>query len=82
MSRKATGIAAVAGGLAELFVVWGIGAILIAQIAAIVLLFRAFAPGHWLRTLFSLISVCLSGLLLVLVGFFLWSSWFQKHHSF
>jgi hypothetical protein len=82
MSQKATGIGAVAGGLTELFVVWGIGSILIGQVTAIVLLFRAFSPGHWMRSLFSALSICISGLMLLLVGLFLWLSWFQKHHSF
>ena len=83
MSRqRATGIGVLAGGVTELFVVWGIGSILIAQVAAIILMFRAFSPGHWVRTLFSVLSICLSGLMLLLVGLFLWLSWFQKHHSF
>jgi hypothetical protein len=82
MSQKATGIGAVAGGLTELFVVWGIGSVLIGQVAAIVLLFRAFSRGYLVRSLFSVISICLSALMLVLVGLFLWLSWFQKHHSF
>jgi hypothetical protein len=80
--QKATGIGAVAGGLTELFVVWGIGAILIGQVAAMVLLFRAFSPGHWMRSLFSVLSICLSALMLLLVGLFLWLSWFQAHHAF
>ncbi|MGD0567465.1 MAG: hypothetical protein ABSA78_03590 [Candidatus Sulfotelmatobacter sp.] len=80
--QKATGIGAVAGGLTELFVVWGVCAILIGQVTGIVLLFRAFAPGHWMRSLFSILSICLSGLMLLLVGLFMWLSWFQKHHSF
>jgi hypothetical protein len=80
--QKAIGIGAVAGGLTELFVVWGVGAILIAQVTALVFLSRAFSPGHWARSLFSVISICLSGLMLLLVGLFLWLSWFQKHHSF
>ena len=80
--EKATGIGAVAGGLTEIFVVWGIGTILIGQVGAMVLLFRAFSPGHWMRGLFSVLSICLSALMLLLIGLFLWLSWFQKHHSF
>ncbi len=82
IEQKATGIGAVAGGLTELFVVWGIGSILIGQVAAVVLLFRAFSPGHSIRSLFSVLSICLSGLMLLLVGLFLWLSSFQKHQSF
>ena len=44
--QKATGLGVVVGGLTEMFVVYGIGAILISQVAAMVLLFRAFSPGH------------------------------------
>jgi hypothetical protein len=80
--QKATGLGAVAGGLSEIFVLYGIGAILVVQIAAIVLLFRAFSPGHWARSFFSVVSICMSGLMLLLVGFFLWFSWFQTHHNF
>ncbi len=80
--QKATGIGAVAGGLNELFVVWGIGAIFIGQVAAIVLLCRAFSAGHVIRNLFCAVTICLSGMLLLLVGLFLWLSWFQAHHSF
>jgi hypothetical protein len=80
--QKATGIGAVAGGLTELFVVWGIGAILIGQVAAIILLYRAVAAGHWVRNLFSFVSIGLSLLMLLLVGLFLWLSWFQVHHGF
>ena len=80
--QKATGIGAVAGGLTELFVVWGIGAVLIGQVAAIILLFRAFSPGHWMRGLFCVLSICLSALMLLLVGLFFWLSWSQAHHHF
>jgi hypothetical protein len=82
LEQKATGLGAVAGGLSELFVVWGIGAILISQVAAIVLLFRAFSPGYSVRSLFSGLSICFSGLMLLLVGLFFWLSWFQTHHRF
>ncbi len=79
---KATGLGVVAAGLTELFAVFGIGAILVVQVAAIVLLSRAFSPGHWLRSLFSVLSICLSGLMLLLVGFFFWVSWFRSQHNF
>ena len=80
-AQKATGVGALAGGLAELFVVWGIVAILVSQVAAIILLFRAFSPGHWMRSLLSVLSICLSGLMLLLVGLFLWFAWFRSHHT-
>ena len=75
--QKATGIGAVAGGAAELFVVWGIGAMIISQVAAIIWLYRAFSREHWMRNMVSAVSMGLSGLMLVTVGFFLWFAWFQ-----
>jgi hypothetical protein len=81
-NTKATGLTAIAGGLVEVFATWGVVAMLISQVAAIVLLFRAFAPGHWMRGLLGALSICLSGLMLLLVGFFLWMTWFQRHHTF
>jgi hypothetical protein len=80
--QKATGIGVVAGGLSELFMVCGIAAILIGQGAAIALLLKAFSSGHWVRSLLSGLTICMSGLMLVLVGLFFWLSWFQTHHSF
>jgi hypothetical protein len=81
-AQKATGLGAVACGLSESFVWAGIGAILIREFVAIILLCRAFSPGHWLRGLFSALSIRLSGLMLLLLGFFFWLSWFSPHHSF
>jgi hypothetical protein len=80
--QKATGLGAVAGGLSEIFVLYGVSAILVGQVASIFLLFQTFSPGHWVRSLFSVLSICLSGLMLLLVGFFLWFSWFRIHRNF
>jgi hypothetical protein len=75
--QKATGLGAVAGGLVELFVVWGIGTMIITQVAAIIWLCRAFSREYWIRNVVSVLSICLSGLMLVVVCFFLWFAWFQ-----
>jgi hypothetical protein len=80
-SQKATGLGAVAAGLAESFVICGIVAVVIGQVAAIILLLRAFSREHWFRKLFSLLSICMSFLMIVLVGLFLWWSWFQTNHN-
>jgi hypothetical protein len=80
--EKATGLAAVAGGLAEMFVLWGIVAMVIAQVVAIILLFRGFERGHLVRGLFAVVSIGLSGLMLAFVGLFLWMLWFQAHHRY
>lgn len=69
-----------AGGLAESFVVWGVLAMVVAQVAAIVWLAKSFAPEHGLRNLVSVVSIVLSGLMLVLVCLFLAAIWFSAHH--
>jgi hypothetical protein len=79
-TEKAIGLAAVAGGLMETFLLFGLLATFVSQVAAIVLLARAFESGHWLRNLFLAGSLCLSGLMLLLFCAFLWLSWFQTHH--
>jgi hypothetical protein len=80
--QKATGLGAIGAGLTESFLLCGIGAILVGQVTAIVLLFRAFSSGHWLRSSFSVLSIGLSALMFLLVCLFLWFSWFQAHRSF
>jgi hypothetical protein len=75
--QKATGLGAVAGGLSELFVMWGLGSMIISQVAALVWLCRAFSREHWVRNVVSALSICLSGLMLVIVCFCLWFAWFQ-----
>ena len=78
-NSKATGLAVVVVGFAELFVVWGIVAMLVGQVLAIVLLIRTFSAEHWMRTLFSFMSILMSALMLVLVGLFLWAAWYESH---
>jgi hypothetical protein len=69
---KATGLGAVAGGIAEAYVTAGLILMLIVPVAAIVLLGRSFSRGHGMRTLFSVLAICWSGLLLSLYGFAAW----------
>jgi hypothetical protein len=77
---KATGIAAIAGGLGGAFALWGIIGMVVAQIAAIVWLGKSFAPEHSLRNLVSVLSIVVSGLMLVLVCLFLAAIWVSSHH--
>jgi hypothetical protein len=35
-----------------------------------------------MQNLFSVLSICLSGLMPLFVGPFLWLMWFQTHHRF
>ncbi len=74
VSEKATGLAAIAGGLVEFFSTFGLAATLVFEVAAIILLLRAFSRGRPAHALFSLISICCSGLMLTILGFFYGSS--------
>ncbi len=69
---KATGMGAVAGGLAEFFVMFGIVAFFVSQVLAIILLSRSFEKGHGARSLFSVVSICCSALLLAIGGLATW----------
>jgi len=69
---RATGIAAVAGGLTGSLAIVGIVAMVVSQALAIVLLARTFERGHILRSLFSALSMGCSLLLLSLMAVFIW----------
>jgi hypothetical protein len=81
-NSKATGLAAVAGGLAEAYVTVGLAATLICEVWAMTPLFRSFSRGHGLRSALSILSLCMSGLTLILFCLFLWLFWFQRHHNY
>ena len=81
-NSKATGVAAVAGGFAEAYVLVGLAATLICEVAAMALLFRAFSRGHGVRSVFSVLSICGSGLMILLFTLSLWVFWFQSHQAF
>jgi hypothetical protein len=79
---SATGVGVVAGGFAEGYVLVGMAATLICEAVAMVLLFRAFSPGHGLRAAFSALSICVSGLMLLLFCLSVWLLWFESRHRF
>ena len=81
-NSKATGLAAVAGGLAATHVMVGLAATLICEVWAMTLIFRSFAHGHGLRSAFSVVSLCTSALTLTLFFLSLWLFWFQIHHRY
>src|SRR5215472_16957357 len=56
-TEKATGLAAVAGGLAEAYAIFAVVLSFALPIAAIFLLSRSFARGHGLRSFFSLLCM-------------------------
>ena len=69
-AEKATGLAAVAGGLAEAYVTLGVLLSLGLPVGAIVLLLRSFSAGHQLRALISVLCICACVLILALTGLF------------
>jgi hypothetical protein len=79
---KATGLGAIAGGIAEMFVWFGIGAMLVCAVAAMGLLFGSFSKGSGFRGFFTALSIAASGLLLLLFCLSLWLLWLQNHHNF
>ncbi len=81
-NTKATGLAAVAGGIAEMYALLGLAATLICEVSAMVLLFRAFSRGHGVRSAFSVLSICMSGLMILVFCLSLWLFWFERHHTF
>ena len=74
-TERATGLGAVAGGITEMFVTVGLISTLVFQVVAIVFFVRTFEAGHWLRNLFSVVSIFFSVLLLLLTCGFVWFSW-------
>jgi hypothetical protein len=81
-NSKATGIAAVAGGFAEAYVLAGLAATLICEVSAMALLFRAFSQGHGVRSAFSVLSICVSTLMILLFCLSVWLFWFASHQTF
>jgi len=73
-NQRATGLAAVAGGFAELLATFGLVVVVGSEVAAMVMLIRSSSCSHPIRTVVAIISVCCGGLLLCLVGLFLWLS--------
>ena len=71
-NSKATGLAAVAGGIAEGLATFGLAAIVITQVGAIVVLARTFSRGHFLRNFFSAVSMICSVLLISFMALFVW----------
>jgi len=73
-TQKQTGLGAIAGGPTEAIATFGLVAIFGSQITAIVMLLRTLSRSHPIRTIVAIISICCSGLLLVALGLFLWST--------
>jgi len=78
--QKATGLGAVAGGLAEGYVTFGLIFSLVLPVGAIVLLVRSFSGRHRMRALVSVLYICWSALALALAGLFVWLSFIYLPH--
>jgi len=81
-NSKATGLPVVAGGFVEAYVMIGLAATLICEVSALALLFRAFSRGHGARSAFSVLSICISGLMIFLFSLSVWLFWFESHPRF
>ena len=79
--QKATGLGAVAGGLAEAYVTLGLILSFVLPVGAIVLLVRSFSGGHRMRALISVLHICLSALTLTLAGLFVWLFFVYLPHT-
>jgi hypothetical protein len=63
--------------------VWaGIAATFICEVSAMALLFRAFSRGHGVRSAFSVLSIGVSSLMILLFCLSVWLLWFQSHQTF
>jgi hypothetical protein len=78
--EKATGLAAIAGGFREFFSTFGLAAVLTFEVAAVILLLRTFSGARPVRALFSVLSICCSGFMLLILGLYLWTVIFLSHH--
>jgi hypothetical protein len=74
---KATGIAVVAGGIAESLILWGLLSMIVCQAVAMVWLVQSISREHVMRSVGSAASVCGSAVILLLMGVFVWLAWFH-----
>ena len=79
-AAKTTGLGAVAGGLSQALVTFGLTVFVAAQIAAVVLLVRSFSRNDALRSIVSTASICFSLMALIVVGISIWYFVSLSHH--
>lgn len=70
--QKAIGVGAVAGGMADAYLVFGIILTVALPLAGIVLLVRSLSKAHRMRSALSLVCICWSALTVALAGLFAW----------
>lgn len=76
--EKATGLGAVAGGVAEYFVSLGMVAGFLIPLAAIVFLIKSFSQGGLTRQLLSVAAIGWSLLMIVEASFGIWMLFFSS----
>lgn len=81
-NTKATGLAAIAGSFAEVYVMAGLAGTIISEAVALTFLFRAFSPGHGGHTVLSVLSIVASSLMILLFCLSIWTFWFLRHHMY
>lgn len=82
-NQKATGLGAVAGGLSESFVTFGVVAFLATQVMAIILLFRCVGRGETSQTVVAILSMGLSvlGIIATILSFWAVVFVFPRLHN-
>ena len=70
--QRATGLGAIAGGLSEALATFGLIVTIGCELGGIVLLVRTLSRSHLVRGMVTIISVCFSALLLLVLALFLW----------
>jgi hypothetical protein len=78
--QKATGIGAVAGGIAEMGVLYVLTLAPILAISAMVLLLRSLSKAHPLRNIWAAISLCWSALMIAVLALFFWLVYVFPRH--
>ena len=73
--EKATGVAAVAGGLLEFFAMFGFVAFIACEVAGLVLLARGIGREQWGRSMAAVVSIVVSLLFLTSTVFLMWWFW-------
>ena len=70
--QKATGLGAVAGGLLEGLMTFGLAAIVLSQVGALFMLARSFERDHAVSGFFSAVSICCSLFLVAFMALTVW----------
>lgn len=79
--QKATGLGAVAAGVTDVYVTFGLILAFVLPVAAILLLIRSFSGGHRARSLLSVVCICWNAVILVFVCLSIWLYFVIVPHS-